>query len=581
MIREFAFGLSNRHYFQPSENTTKFQGMAKDTFVSLYAYDDNVNKYFKEHKTLAGYEGEIYMPDEYLLDVDGSSTEEAKEKTVKLLKLLANLKVPTQIYYSGRGFHIGIPVGAFRWKPSKDLHIKVKEEFMKYRIYDYADPAVTDKTRIIRLTNTLNSKSKRWKIPLAAEEMALSAEEIEELASKPRDNFTFSEECNPIFDVMVREKKKNTVEYKNEIGLNPDPVYYPCIQKMLYGGDYGSRHAIALRLAAWFRWRYPEHVVRLIMENWRERVDLPDKPFTQDELDKIITDTYTGHNGQGYRYGCMDTVMDSLCSSSCTLYKGKKSNDIMTALDMEKHVMDFYKTEVKPIDIGVMYGKNFPIFPGELVVIQAPPKSMKTMLLQNWVNELKRPTYFLELEMSPRQIWQRFIMIEKGWTNEDIKNHYMKSDESVTESFDWLTVDYGACYAVELQKRIDMLPVKPEIIIVDHMGLMLSKHKDQNMKMEEIAGALTELAIKNNVVVFTIVEITKQAFNEGMNISSSRGSFRIAYNASKILSLQPMKNKDGEIRQVLIKTTANREAGNLNVALAPQGVKLIKSDVEL
>ena len=113
------------------------------------------------------------------------------------------------------------------------------------------------------------------------------------------------------------------------------------------------------------------------------------------------------------------------------------------------------------------------------------------------------------------------------------------------------------------------------------MGLMLSKHKDSNMKMEEIAGALTELAIRNDVVVFTIVEITKQAFNEGMNISSSRGSFRIAYNASKILSLQPMKNKEGDIRQVLIKTTANREAGSLNIALAPQGVKLVKSDVEL
>ena len=61
------------------------------------------------------------------------------------------------------------------------------------------------------------------------------------------------------------------------------------------------------------------------------------------------------------------------------------------------------------------------------------------------------------------------------------------------------------------------------------------------MKMEEIAGGLTELAIRNDVVVFTIVEITKQAFNEGMNIASSRGSFRIAYNASKILSLLPMK----------------------------------------
>ena len=35
MIREFAFGLSNRHYFQPSENVLKWQGMANDTFVSI------------------------------------------------------------------------------------------------------------------------------------------------------------------------------------------------------------------------------------------------------------------------------------------------------------------------------------------------------------------------------------------------------------------------------------------------------------------------------------------------------------------------------------------------------------------
>ena len=44
-----------------------------------------------------------------------------------------------------------------------------------------------------------------------------------------------------------------------------------------------------------------------------------------------------------------------------------------------------------------------------------------------------------------------------------------------------------------------MLPVKPEIVVVDHMGLLLSKHRDLNMKMEEVAGALTELAIKNNI----------------------------------------------------------------------------------
>ena len=112
-----------------------------------------------------------------------------------------------------------------------------------------------------------------------------------------------------------------------------------------------------------------------------------------------------------------------------------------------------------------------------------------------------------------------------------------------------------------------MLPVKPEIVVIDHMGLMPSKHRDLNMKMEEIAGALTEVAIKNNIIVFAVSEITKQAMSEGMNISSVRGSFRIAYNASKILSLTVSKRPDGSPLGMTIKTEANRERGSLNVTL--------------
>ena len=124
-----------------------------------------------------------------------------------------------------------------------------------------------------------------------------------------------------------------------------------------------------------------------------------------------------------------------------------------------------------------------------------------------------------------------------------------------------------------------MLSEKPEIVIVDHMGLMLSKHRDLNMKMEEVAGALTELAIKNNIVVIAISEITKQAFNEGMNISSARGSFRIAYNASKVLSLKANKNADGTINYLKLKTIANRERGALNKMLSLEGV-LIKEKTD-
>ena len=119
-----------------------------------------------------------------------------------------------------------------------------------------------------------------------------------------------------------------------------------------------------------------------------------------------------------------------------------------------------------------------------------------------------------------------------------------------------------------------MLPVKPEIDVVDHMGLMLSKHRDLNLKMEEVSGALTEIAIKHNIIVFTISEITKQAFHDGIDISSGRGSFRIAYNASKVLSLMPTTDHKGKISNLRLRAVANREKGLLDKILVLDNVRI-------
>ena len=413
---------------------------------------------------------------------------------------------------------------------------------------------------------------------LDEKELELSGIEIQALASRSRTDKMPKTlvAANTAFDVLVRNDKKETVMYKTEVGLNPDPVNHPCISAMLAGTSFGNRHAVALRIAAWLRWRYPEHVVRVVMEDWRKRVSSVDHPFNESEMSRIVTDCYNGHGGSGYRYGCMDTVMDSHCKSTCKIYKSKKSTSLMSAEQMESALINFYRSDLKPIDIGKLYGLEFPIYPGELVVVQAPPKTMKTMLIQNWVNELKKPTYFLEMEMSARQIWQRFIQIEKGWTEEEIRQYYASNIHGISDAFKWLYVDYAPCMALELEKKVNMLPIKPEIVVIDHMGLMQSKHKDLNLKMEEIAQALTEVAIRNNIVVFAICEITKQAMTEGMNIASVRGSFRIAYNASKILSLNARKGPNGVITHINVNTTANREKEQFNALLKVDNLKMTK-----
>jgi len=499
--------------------------------------------------------------------------------------MLDDANLAYKIYFSGTGFHVGIHSSAFRWQPCDDLHIKVKKELTSKGIFEYADPAVTDKTRIIRLVNTRNSKSNLWKVEIDPILNILEKDdkdfvrEIEQYASKPQKVSNDDIECNVVFDVLGASQPTShtlTEEPVLSKGRQPDPMNYPCIQRMLYGSVIGSRHLVALRLAAWMRWLYPEDTVRLLMNDWRKRVDNPDKPFKQKEIDTIIDNCYDGHDGSGYRYGCHDIVMDKHCQNTCRLFKSKKSQNTMNAEMMEKEMIEFYKRNLNPINFSEIYNNcNFPVYPGEVVILQAPPASMKTMLLQNLMVLFKRPTYFIEMEMSPRQIWSRFAMIDKGWTEEQLIAHYKEYNNGLSQSFDWLTVDFASLYTHELEKRITTLPVKPEIVVVDHMGLFRSKQRDHNMKVEEASQALMELAVKHQVIVFTVSEISKQAMVEGMNIASSRGSFRVAYNANKILSLKPFKNDQGEIKMLQLVSDKNRERETLNIKLGIDNVRMV------
>ena len=577
MIREFAMSLSNRHHFRESNQMSEIEGIAQDTFMSLWEYDDYVIEYFNKKKKLAGFDGLIYMPDELILDIDGKNVEQAKWKTNSLTELLIKLKIPYQIYFSGRGFHVNIPSAAFRWKPEKDLHLKVKDRLNKEGIYEFADPAVTDKTRIIRVPNTLNTKSGRWKIPLNNDEFQHFNLKFKNI---PRRDFKYPElKCDPVFDVLSRTKKNEAKVQKHELGREPDPTNYTCIQSMLKGVSQGSRHMTSLRIASHLRWRYPENVVKLIMNDWRKRVDNKETPFTEEELDKIIESCYKANDGSGYNYGCNDPIKDSLCQSTCFLYKSKKSQSVMTATDMENVLVDFYTKDINPIDFKDIYEQvdGYPIYPGEVVLLQAPPKSMKTMLIMNWLNAFKKKTYMMELEMSPRQIMSRFIMIDRDWDEEDLKVWYSKSKNGLDVNFDWITVDYNPCYPYEIEKRIMMLPEKPEIVAIDHLGLLRSRMRDNNMKVEEASQCLTELAVRYDLIVFVISEITKNAYHEGMNIASSKGSFRVAYNVNKVLSLHPLfdVNQKNRIKGIKLEGTANREKESLYVDLTLEGLRLI------
>jgi hypothetical protein len=577
LYKEFALGVSNRHNFQAADKVSDWMGTDSDTFMSLYDYDEYVVEFYAKNKSLSGYDGLVYMPDEFILDVDGDNPWEAAQKTLKLLERLEELNVPYELYFSGRGFHIHISETAFKWRPSKNLHIRVKEELTKHGIFEYADPSVTDKSRLIRVPHTKNTKSGSWKNQFQPKWLLnknITLKKIKEWCDKPREYPLNDLHCKEVFDVFDKEEVKEQLPIK--VASTRDPVNTNCIQKMLEGAPHGKRHMVALRVASYLRWNFPENIVRIIMEDWRVRVsDNAQSEFKREEMEGIIEGCYTGHDGQGYRYGADDPVIKFYCNSRCTLHKGAKAENMMDSSSMENELINFYAQDLKPINLGEPYGQDFPVYPGETVIIQAPPASMKTMLLQNWANYFKKQTYFVEMEMSPRQIWSRFVQIEMGWDEKQLSEHYKQMKNGMDKRFEWLTVDYSAPYAQELEQRITSLPIKPEIVIVDHLGLFKSKQKDNNMKVEEASQAIMELAVRQNVIVFAVSEVSKAAFKEGMDISSSRGSFRVAYNANKVISINPFKNKETGLVELLdIKSDKNREKEHLQARLTVNNVRI-------
>ena len=394
MIKEFAFGLAQRHYFQDSSSVCDWMNIDKDTYMSLYEFDDEIKDFFAKKHTLSGFDGPVYIPDEFILDVDGKDNEDlenARQKTVGLLLLLDDLGIPYKLYFSGnKGFHVGIPATAFRWKPDPLLHLKVKDALTNAGIFDYADPSVTDKIRLIRVVNTMNLKAQLWKREISRKDLDVKdiTAHMQNIGKKPGPVSEFELECNPVFDVMKRSKyeEQSTPEFINQ-GRNPDPVNYPCISSMLASNAHGERHATALRLSAWFRWLYPESIVCTVMERWRQQVDDPSSPFTMKEMESIVNSSYDAHGGSGNRYGCGDKIMDNHCKNTCKLYKSKKNQTVMDSNTMETSLINFLTSNQKPLDFGDIWpGENFPIYPGEVVVVQAPPKSMKTMFLQNLMN---------------------------------------------------------------------------------------------------------------------------------------------------------------------------------------------------
>lgn len=161
-----------------------------------------------------------------------------------------------RIYFSGNGFHLFLKAQPVYAQATPLIRAGVRSAFSYFKdlVGVKPDPKTKDLMRFARLPNTVNIKSGLYCVPLMANEIYLTREEIEKLAESPRniDNINSGKEINiqEYFSGDMLEVEYHSSEGLDGIGTHLTDDVPDCVLYALKQGDcgYDQRYAIITAL---------------------------------------------------------------------------------------------------------------------------------------------------------------------------------------------------------------------------------------------------------------------------------------------------------------------------------------------
>lgn len=289
-IVEYAMNnKKNRHHFHQAADQNVFQETDKDVIKSIYLHTSEITDYFNKNKHIRGYAGPVWT-DSLVLDIDNDTDLNVSLTTTRnFIRYLENTYEvdPSWLQYKfsgSKGFHIRIPgelFGGFTAsvelpEKQKSIVITLTEGFEGF------DKSIYGTTRLIRVENTINSKSDLYAIPLTSFELfSLSIDEIKELAKAPR----------AVAYVDPEELESNTYL----IELKENAVTIPKIEKKhqkkdleeLWGSkSEGGRHLGAGSIVGHLlNYNVPKSSIKKIVELWN-KTNTP--PKSEEDIERDI-----------------------------------------------------------------------------------------------------------------------------------------------------------------------------------------------------------------------------------------------------------------------------------------------------
>lgn len=595
-------GPQNRNKLVDIRKKLKLPDKPVDCYRTVYRYPEAMREHFKLRKTVSGYDGMVYA-DFFPVDIDSPKLEDSLERARLVLKQLAvrfdvDLEAIRCFFSGAKGFHILLPAEMFGLTPDKRIPAAFKE--LSKTLFDDVpiDPVIYDTVRLFRLSNTINSKTGLYKIPLTASEVLHGTlEEILETAKAPR-SLDYLEEIAPnealveVYRKALEALSKTQWEVPSEPGEARDRFQKRCIVRLLEGVGEGERNNAALRLAVHFlRHGLVSDMVLAVLERWNARNDPPMKP---DELRRTVESAGKGE----YDFGCKDPVLSALCDSKCYLRKQaeaeRRGPSIKSITDAYTDYLEYIKSlrtskvmlGIKPID-DLMRG----IAPGEVCQVLARSAVGKTTLLLNLLKNISEagtgPVLFFTLEMPLAQLFERMCQIACGYTGFQVESLAKamvdgKGERAMDDCGKMASRVFGAYGEVYFVDRDglsleDIYSVHGEatamtgkriaLIALDYMGRMEGGFGPAYEQTSRLAKGLKKLAKDKDVAVLSLHQVSRAGGDGSLPISLEMGrdSGVIEEAADAIIAMwrpdKGSKIKDPEERVIvaLLKNRRGRE----------------------
>lgn len=545
---EIALGsTSNRGRAIPISEIAKYQKIAQDThqelYRSYYYFDYTLVEHLQAYKTVKGYNGSPII-ETLTLDIDknGDTDEQVHKKAIAFFYRLKEFDISDiniRSYYSGSGYHFVLP-NLWRFQTCQE----VKETFIQ--LFPECD-SIYDKGRIIRVNNTINFKTNRFKIPLKLEELLHKQTDAILLeAQRPRINRS----CeflpfNENYDLEYTKIKPSVIltdtpKIVSEEGMNPVTV---CIQKLYNSPPVeGFRHKAILRMVSVFKRNgVPRSALETMIKEWSKGQMEPG------EIRKIVEDVFS----KNYQYSCEDEIMKKYCDQRCIFFKKKSFNAVLPqnveALDGSFRSFATTKQSSNYIELQkhVCCKDSFKIYPGETIAVEGDTGTGKSSLVQNWcIGEPNWKTLYINTECPERLMYRRELQIAHAMTKQDIIQHYSDPQApSLASKVSHIDMVSSSITLPILEQTV--LAGGYKLIIVDVLGdLHIPGETDITKKTAVIAPALKQLAVKLNLIIIEVHHIPKSKAEDAegrakrLTKHSGAGSAAIEQKADKIILLE-------------------------------------------